>query len=206
VLFPSMPLPLHIFEERYRAMVQDIKHGDKRFCVALIKEGQEVGGEAVPCEVACLAEAVHLQSLADGRFFIMAVGVERVRILSTDRDAKPYLTGNLELWPDEGEKAEPDLLQRAEQLFSQYAHCIMKLSGQEAEKVPMPAEPELLSYVLATGLQMEALARQQLLELPGCKQRLSAEIEILQAELPMLRALASSPQPRGVGFGQFSAN
>ena len=101
VLFPSMPLPLHIFEERYRVMVQDIKHGDKRFCVALIKEGPEVGGQAMPHEVACLAEAVHLQSLADGRYFLMAVGVERVRILSTDPDAKPYLTGNLRSeWKD----------------------------------------------------------------------------------------------------------
>src|SRR5438132_10391791 len=83
VLFPSMPLPLHIFEERYRAMVQDIKHGDKRFCVALIKEGEEVGSDAAPCQVACLAEVVHLQALADGRYFLLAVGVERVRILST---------------------------------------------------------------------------------------------------------------------------
>src|SRR5436190_11848082 len=46
VLFPGMPIHLHVFEERYRVMVQDIQHGDKRFCVALISEGQEVGGQA----------------------------------------------------------------------------------------------------------------------------------------------------------------
>src|SRR6266567_3382730 len=94
VLFPSMPLPLHVFEERYRTMVEDLRRGDNRFCVALIREGPEVGGYAEPHEVACLAELVHVQALQDGRFFIVAVGIERVKILSTDRAAKPYLTGS----------------------------------------------------------------------------------------------------------------
>jgi uncharacterized protein len=206
VLFPSMPLPLHIFEERYRSMVQDIRRGDKRFCVALISQGEEVGGDAEPCQVACLAEVVHLQALDDGRYFLLAVGVERVRILSTGHNGKPYLTGNLEVWPDEAAQIESDLVEDASQLFSQYVDYITKLSGQDAEKIPIPAEPELLSYVLAAGLEMESAARQRLLEMPGGRQRLESEVRMLRKELPMLRALAGSPQPPGVGYGQFSAN
>jgi uncharacterized protein len=188
VLFPSMPLPLHIFEERYRSMVQDIRRGDKRFCVALISQGEEVGGDAEPCQVACLAEVVHLQALDDGRYFLLAVGVERVRILSTGHNGKPYLTGNLEVWPDEAAQIESDLVEDASQLFSQYVDYITKLSGQDAEKIPIPA------------------ARQRLLEMPGGRQRLESEVRMLRKELPMLRALAGSPQPPGVGYGQFSAN
>ena len=166
-----------------------------------------MGGDAEPCQVACLAEVVHLQALADGRYFLLAVGVERVRILSTGHNGgKPYLTGNVEVWPDESAHIEPALVEDASQLFSQYVDYITKLSGQDAEKIPIPAEPDLLSYVLAAGLEMESAARQRLLEMPGGKQRLETEVRMLRKELPMLRALAGSPQPPGVGYGQFSAN
>jgi len=201
-----MPLPLHIFEERYRTMVQDISRGDKRFCVALISEGMEVGGDAEPCEVACLAEVVDLQALDDGRYILVAVGVERVRLLSVGHNGRPYLTANVEVWPDENAQVEPRLLEDASHLFLQYVDYITKLSGQNLERVPMPDEPDLLSYVLAAGLELEAPARQRLLEMPGGRQRLESEVRMLRKELPMLRALASSPQPPGVGYGQFSAN
>src|SRR5689334_8271393 len=113
VLFPGMPLPLHIFEERYRTMVRDISRGDKRLCVALISEGVEVGGDAEPCAVACLAEVVDLQALDDGRYILIAVGVERVRLLSVGYNSKPYLTASVEVWPDESIQVEPDLLEAA---------------------------------------------------------------------------------------------
>jgi Lon protease-like protein len=206
VLFPSMPLPLHIFEERYRTMVEDLRHGDNRFCVALLREGQEVGGYAEPYEIACLAELVHVQPLQDGRYFIVAVGVERVKIISTDRANKPYLTGSLETWPDENEDADAELVARAAKLFFQYIQYVLKLSGQDEERIPMPDEPDLLSYLMATSLQVEAEVRQSLLEMPNSEQRLQAELEMLQSELPLLRAFMSTPQPPGVGFGQFSAN
>jgi Lon protease-like protein len=206
VLFPSMPLPLHIFEERYRTMVKNLKHGDNRFCVALIREGQEVGGYAAPYEVACLAELVHTQPLQDGRYFIVAVGIERVRIVSIERDSKPYLTGSVEMWPDESKDADPKLVEKASKLFLQYIQYILKLAGQDEEKIPMPTEPDLLSYLMATSLQVEAEVRQSLLEMPSSEQRIQAELEMLQSELPLLRAFMSTPQPPSVGFGQFSAN
>jgi len=206
VLFPSMPLPLHIFEERYRTMVEDLRRGDNRFCVALIREGPEVGGYAEPYEVACLAELVHVQALQDGRYFIVAVGIERVKILSTDRAAKPYLTGSLETWPDDTEDLDAELVDRASKLFLQYVHYMLKLSGQTEEKIPMPTEPDLLSYLMATSLQVEAEVRQSLLEMPNSEQRIQAELDMLQNELPLLRAFMSTPQPPRVGFGQFSAN
>lgn len=187
-------------------MVEDLRGGDLRFCVALIQDGIEVGGEADPYPVACLAHIIHLQPLSDGQYHIIALGVERVRILSTDRSSKPYLVGSVELWPDEKADAGERLVQRASRLFMEYADSLMKLSGEKLEDFSLPPEPDTLSYVLATALQIETDQRQRLLELPDCAQRLQAEVEILQAELPMLRILASSPRPPDMGNSVFSAN
>ena len=206
VLFPSMPLPLQIFEQRYIAMLEDLKSPKGRFCVAHILEGQEVGGSAEPADVACLAEIVHLQALPGERFFLVAVGVERVRIRSTDRMSKPYIRGSVELWPDENTAADPDVVQKAKRLFAQYIQAVKTLTGEEAEEVPLPEEPGLLSYMLATTLQVEVETRQALLEVPGSAERLMREIQILQSELPVLRALMLGPNPPGAGYGQFSAN
>lgn len=206
VLFPGMPLPLHIFEERYRIMVDDLRRGDNRFCVSLIDEGQEVGGYAEPYRVACLAEVVHLQDLRDGRFLLVAVGVERVRILTLDRLVKPYLTGSIELWPDEPEAVDPRLMQKATRLYLQYSHYVMKLAGQEEDKMTAPTEPDILSYLMAATLQVDAPVHQDLLEIPGCGKRLQTEADMMQTELPFLRALAEHNQPPSAGYGQFSAN
>lgn len=206
VLFPSMPLPLHIFEERYRIMVEDLRHGDNRFCVALIREGDEVGGQAEPFRVGCLAELVHVQPLQDGRYFIVAVGIERVRILSTDPTTRPYLTGSMEAWPDETTDVSVGLTERALKDFAEYLHFILKLSGEDEEKIPIPTEPDLLSYLMATSLQIEPEVRQSLLETPDTEERIRAELEMLESELPLLRVFMHTKQPPGVGFGQFSAN
>jgi Lon protease-like protein len=206
VLFPSLPLTLHIFEERYRVMIEDLRRGDGRFCVALIREGQEVGGPAEPYNVACLAELVQVEPTPDGRYMITAVGVERVKIVATERLNKPYLTGSLEVWSDEEDGDNPGSVEKAAELFAQYARIMLRLSGSEEEQIPMPGDADLLSYVIGTGLQTDALTQQRLLEIPGPAARLRAETEMLQNELPLLRAFASAPQPPSVGFGQFSAN
>jgi Lon protease-like protein len=206
VLFPSLPLHLHIFEERYRTMLRDLRSRDNRFCVALIEEGEEVGDYAVPAQVACLAEIVELQPLPDGRYFVVAVGVERAKILSTDRSTHPYLTGSLEIWPDESAGVSPELIGKASSLFEQYIDHIMKLVGKENERVSTPGEPDLLSYVLATALQTDAAVRQKLLEIPGSEQRLRTEVQMLQTELPLLRSLAAIRETPSAGYRKFSAN
>ena len=79
VLFPGVPLPLQIFESRYLAMLDDLRHGNQRFCVAHILEGEEVGGPAQPASVACLAEIVQLEPMQGERYFLVAVGIEKVK-------------------------------------------------------------------------------------------------------------------------------
>ncbi|MDQ3930414.1 MAG: LON peptidase substrate-binding domain-containing protein [Chloroflexota bacterium] len=205
-LFPRMPLPLHIFEERYKEMIRDLRLWGNRFCVALIREGTEVGDHADPYMVGCLAELVNLRPLADEKYNLVAMGVERVRILSIDSVSKSYLIGEVELWPDEGSQADAPLVARASRLFMEYAGYLMDLSGDRLGEFTLPAEPDTLSYVLATALQIASPERQRLLEMPGCAQRLKAEVRIMQAEMPVLHALVKSPRPPAIGDGKFSAN
>ncbi|MDQ5826493.1 MAG: LON peptidase substrate-binding domain-containing protein [Chloroflexota bacterium] len=205
VVFPRIPLPLHIFEERYRQMVRDLHEGDGRFCVALIKEGVEVGGEATPHDIGCMVEVADTRELPDGRFYLVALGVERVRIASLDRESKPYLLGTVEAWPEEQAAVSTPLLHKASHLFTQYARYRMALSGETMNDVTLPEEADVLSYVLATAIEMEAGERQRLLETPGTAARLEAEVALLETEIPILHALASTPQPSGAQ-GPFSRN
>lgn len=80
VLFPTMPLPLHIFEPRYRALARDVLRGDRRFGVVLIERGNEVGGEETRTDLGTIAEVVEAEELDDGRWVLVAVGRERIRV------------------------------------------------------------------------------------------------------------------------------
>lgn len=205
VVFPRIPLPLHIFEERYRQMVRDLRGGDGRFCVALSREGVEVGGEATPHDVGCVVELAHTRELPDGRFYLVTLGVERVRITSLDRESKPYLLGTVEAWSEEHAEVAAPLLHKAAYLFTEYARYRMALSGDTMNDVTLPEEADVLSYVLATAIEMDAGERQRLLETRDTATRLEAEVALLQVELPILRALAATPQPSGAQ-GPFSRN
>ncbi len=206
VLFPKMPLSLRIFEERYKRMVQDLPLSGNRFCVALIQDGKEVGGTAEPHNVACLAEVQQLSLLPNGMFLLKAVGIERVKITDLDRTSKPYLTGSVEMWPDGTNFANSALIKNASNLFIKYAHCLLDLSGQKTGKIPAPNDPTMLSYLLATILEIETGEQQRLLQLATTENRLHAEVDILRTELPMLQAIVSSPKPPNIGNSNFSAN
>ena len=100
VLFPGALLPLHIFEERYRQLVKDCLADEPEFGVVLIDRGHEVGGGDVRREVGTVARILEVAELPDGRYFIQAAGVRRIRVQSWLDDA-PYPRADVEEWPDE---------------------------------------------------------------------------------------------------------
>jgi Lon protease-like protein len=99
VLVPSAGLPLHVFEPRYRALVQDCLAGDREFGVVLIERGSEVGGADVRTDVGTVARIVESVELPDGRWAIAAVGVRRLRVQRWLAD-DPYPIADVEDWPD----------------------------------------------------------------------------------------------------------
>src|SRR5437867_720934 len=94
VLFPGMPLPLHIFEPRYREMIGVCSDEDRPFGVVLIREGMEVGEAAKPFEVGTMAKIIGIDRLNDGRMNIVTVGTRRFRVMSYATDRKAYIVGD----------------------------------------------------------------------------------------------------------------
>lgn len=200
VLYPGLVLPLNIFEQRYRQLMRDLLDGPepRRFGVIAIRQGRETGitGVTALYEVGCLAEVREVTELPDGRFEIVTVGTDRFRLRSVG-DAKPYLTGEIELLDEEaGTEAETQLeavaVQRA---FRAYLE-MLAVTGPTTINVPeLPDEPILLSYLVAASVIVDLPQRQSLLTEPDALSRLRAERALLGRETAMLRSLGSTPAP-----------
>lgn len=109
VLLPHHPLPLHVFEPRYRAMVQDCLAGDRTFGVVLIERGHEVGGGDARFGVGCVAEIVEATETPDGRWALATNGTAPLRVVEWLPD-DPYPLADVEVvaepaWSDDAEAA-----------------------------------------------------------------------------------------------------
>jgi Lon protease-like protein len=190
VLFPRMPLPLHIFEPRYREMIARCLQERIGFGVLLIKEGDEVGGTAEPFSVGTIARIVNTQPLDDGRFNLLTLGVVRFRVLHTHSD-QSYLTGDIRRWADEmGETSTlPKLTRAAHKAFVEYVAALGELAD-EAEgtgQVKAPFDPQVLSYTIGANLQISNEEKQALLEAETVQARLQQELVLLEREREFLR-------------------
>src|SRR4051794_24705263 len=152
VLFPSIFLPLHVFEPRYRALARDCMDGDREFGVVLIERGSEVGGDDVRTSVGTVAQIVEASELDDGRWLLATVGTRRIRV-NTWFDDDPYPRADVEDWPDEPTtNAAPDV--------GDVAAVLRRVLALKAE-LGEPAAPttfELSGESSLASLQMAALA------------------------------------------------
>ena len=80
VLFPSLVLPLHVFEERYRTLMRHVLDGDHEFGVCLIERGSEVGGGDFRSGIGTVATVQEAAELPDGRWAVVTVGTRRIRV------------------------------------------------------------------------------------------------------------------------------
>lgn len=198
VLFPRMPLPLHIFEPRYQEMITRCLRERIGFGVLLIKEGDEVGSTAETFTVGTVARILSVDELDDGRMNIMTMGVVRFRLLYSSTE-HPYLSGDIEAWEDEmGElKDLTKLTQAAHKAYIKYATELAELL-EEAERpdaITAPMDPQVLSYTIAANLQVPNEDKQTLLELETVQERLTRELDMLESErnyLQRVKALRSN--------------
>ncbi|MCP6762760.1 MAG: LON peptidase substrate-binding domain-containing protein [Fischerella sp. CENA71] len=175
VLFPTKQLPLHIFEFRYRIMMNTILESDRRFGVLMV---DPVKGAIA--NVGCCAEIVHYQRLPDDRMKMLTLGQQRFRVLEYVRE-KPYPVGLVE-WIEDHPPTK-DLRPFANEL-SQLLKDVVRLSAKLTEQqIELPEDlPDLpleLSYWVASNLYGVALEQQALLEMQDTVARLEREIEIL---------------------------
>jgi Lon protease-like protein len=195
VLFPYMLLPLHIFEERYKQMIGECWGGDRLFGVVLIKEGREVGGPASPYEVGTTAHIEDLVRLDDGRMNLVALGQERFRVVRiTQRE--PFLRADVRAVRDAATASAslPETVERTSELAREYIQLLLRQVGQRPQQMDLPTDPEHLSYILASSLQIDLLERQVLLELTNTQARLEQLEELLQRETAQLREALAEQQ------------
>lgn len=190
VLFPGAVLNLHVFEPRYKQLINECLESGEGFGVALIAEGAEAGDpEVTPHAIGSVAEIVDVQPLPFGRYFISTIGRERFRIEQiVSRD--PYLVVDVEPIEEEPFTQEEvdELLPAVRALFDQYLQMLVEFSGHE-NSVELPEDAEGTSYLIGDTLQVAEQVKQRLLELNDTKSRLSAERDFLERLLPQLRRL-----------------
>jgi len=114
VLLPGVGVPLHIFEDRYRQLVEDCLAGDRMFGVVLISRGSEVGGRDERTAVGTLARIIEARPAGGGQWLVVAAGTERLRVVRWLED-EPYPRAEVEAWP-EGTTADGDAERLAELL------------------------------------------------------------------------------------------
>ena len=203
VLFPDMPLPLHIFEPRYREMVMRCREENSPFGVVLIQNGDEQGNQADPHLVGTTARITQFEEMPDGRMNILVFGENRFRVTRALYN-KPYLSAEVELIDEEMD--DPGRLKPAAEavaaLFKKYLRALFAMTGRSLSALQLPQEPAYLSYAVASVLQVPLAEKQSLLEIAGTAHRLEHEAEMLRAEIEaqeaMQEALGARPEAEGL--------
>lgn len=203
VLLPGMPLPLHIFEQRYRDLLADITatSGTASFGVVALRSGTEAitphtrttGPDVEP--VGTIAEILELEPNPNGTFELLSVGSRRFRIVALVPDGKAYLRAEIEYLPEQDGDIEPADLARARELFAVYVAILAQLGGSLADD-ELPADANQLSYQVAARLPLPPAERQALLADATAADRLHRVARLLRRELALLqgtRSVAVSP-------------
>ena len=185
VLLPGVPLPLHIFEPRYREMIAECLEQKKMFGVVRASD------EGV-ADIGCTAEIVSItKKYDDGRMDILTRGVERFEVLEVNEE-RSFLQAEISLVHDEDAddagagKPDAELVERAVRLHAEIA----KLAG--ADLSPADESASNLSYLLAGSLPLDLDFKQNLLATLSETKRLEAVVGYLQAILPGLRRAAKA--------------
>jgi len=193
VLFPHALLPLHIFEDRYRAMVRDILSGERYLAMGFVNPDASPDDERpAVAAIAGVGEVVMAHELPDGRFNLIVRGRARVRIDRELASDLPYRLVAATLLPDTV-ASDANELRDAEQalraLIGQLADAIPDGSEPLREVVGGAQTPTELADVIASELIPNAALRQQLLETLDVGKR----IERIAAEVVAMTARLAAP-------------
>jgi ATP-dependent Lon protease len=176
VLFPGVPLPLHVFEERYRRLLADARASNGLFGLPFFNEESGASDGPPVGHVGCVAEVVEAQPLEDGRSNILTIGVVRYRLESYADAGEPYLVGRVEFFEDEEEDSELLASRSREvvELFKRIGSAVRTLNDDRAALPDLPeADAERLSFLVAAAMEIDDETKQGLLELRSSAERLA---------------------------------
>ena len=186
VLFPNVFLPLHIFEPRYRQMVDEALRGDRIIGMVLLRPGWEphYSGRPAVYPIGCAGVITHSERLDDGRFNIVLRGMEKFRITS-EEDGRPYRVAHVdsvrELPPDAFREEMRAARRRLEALL------VPQPVGRPEPKMPAAMPDEELVNALAQYMEFEPVEKQALLERENLLERCRSLIELLEMKVIVSR-------------------
>lgn len=151
-LVPGQVLPLHVFEPRYRALVDECLAGDRCFGVVLIERGSEVGGGDTRFDVGTVARITEMAEFPDGRYALVCVGTNRIRVLRWLPD-EPFPRAEVEVLTDP--EAGADALVGREQVVAGLARVVDAARALGAE---VPDDLVLADDPIQAGWDATAMA------------------------------------------------
>lgn len=185
VLFPGVPLPLHIFEARYREMIAECQSTSTPFGVVRA----QVDGLSV---VGCTAEIVRVISeYPDGRSDILTRGVERFEIEQLD-DTRSFLQAEVDLLPDEGQQATRTAREECVALHFE----MLELTGASDAGLQLDLDAPVV-YLLAATTPTDLSFQQTLLGMRSDAKRTEIMLDYYRALLPKLRRGAHAAKRAG---------
>ena len=175
VLFPGVPLPLHIFEQRYRQMLNDIRVSNNLFGISYFDVSTSEQEVPPVGHIGCVAEVSETQTLPDGRSNILTVGVIRYRIEEYIERGDPYLVARVSFFEDEEDDNE--LLRNSSrevaETFTRIARAVRTINDERASLPDISeTEPQQLSFLVAAAMEVDTDLKQELLEMRSTSERL----------------------------------
>ncbi len=198
VLFPRMPLPLQVFEERYRQLVSECVDASEPFGVALIREDEEGDGPAVPHPLGTTARIESVGTDAAGKLALRTVGERRFRIVRLHHD-RPYLWADVEYPADEVATISDSLVEQAREGYAALVQLRLAAGGEYQRHVPTPDRPGELADAIGAMLRSPAEELQRLLETIDTGRRLERAAELLEPAIVVARRDAGAAVARRRG-------
>jgi ATP-dependent Lon protease len=175
VLFPGVPLPLHIFEPKYRQMLEDIGNFNNLFGLSYFDSSTSDRDLPSPGEIGCVAEVTETQTFPDGRSNILTIGLVRYRIESYVERGDPYLVARVNYFEDTDED-DDTLIKAAEDVADTFTRIALAVRTINDERLNLPdisdTEPQRLSFLVAAAMEVDVEVKQELLELRSTAERL----------------------------------
>ncbi len=197
VLFPGMSVPLHVFEDRYRALVHHLLRledpTDRIFGSVAIREGYEVGDHGAQSlyRVGCRVRMTDVESHPDGTFDLVAVGLDRIE-LDRLETSDTFPVGHVSPRPDVTGPVAAEVTERARAMFTAYRVALTEIRG-DPYPAQLPRDPTYLSWTLAALAPLPMPDRQSLLEAEDTELRLTLVTDLLRSELRAMNVIPSLP-------------
>src|SRR5437588_7710926 len=171
-----MPMPLHIFKDRYRQMLADVRAGNNLFALSYFDSSSSEEDMPSAGHVGCVAEVAETQALPDGRSNILAVGVIRYQAENYVERGDSYLVVRPSYFEDdeEDESALADESREVAGLFMRVANAIRVINDERGNLPDISdTEPQKLSFLVAAAMEIDPETKQDLLEVRSTAERLN---------------------------------